>query len=34
MLRREDYEELVAALKPEVEKAKKIISGKQVIAVR
>jgi mRNA-binding protein PUF3 len=33
MLRREDYEELVAALKPEVEKAKKIISGKQVIAV-
>ncbi|KAF2710869.1 ARM repeat-containing protein [Pleomassaria siparia CBS 279.74] len=30
---RKDYEELVAALKPEIEKAKKLISGKQIIAV-
>lgn len=32
-LNREDYEMFVAALKPELEKAKKIISGKQIVSV-
>ena len=30
---RKDFEELVTALKPEIEKAKKLISGKQIVAV-
>ncbi|KAF1970104.1 ARM repeat-containing protein [Bimuria novae-zelandiae CBS 107.79] len=30
---RSDYRELLAALKPEMEKAKKIISGKQIVSV-
>lgn len=33
MLSRKDYDELVAVLKPEIEKAKRTISGKQLIAV-
>lgn len=32
-LSRDDYETFVAALKPELEKAKKIISGKQIVSV-
>ena len=33
-LSRRDFEELVAALKPELERTKKVISGKQITSVR
>lgn len=33
-LGRDDYDIFVAALKPELEKAKKLISGKQIVSVR
>lgn len=33
-LNREDYDVFVDALKPELEKAKKVISGKQIVSVR
>jgi mRNA-binding protein PUF3 len=33
-LNRDDYDVFVAALKPELEKAKKLISGKQIVSVR
>jgi hypothetical protein len=32
-LSRKDYEDLMAVLKPEMEKAKKLVSGKQLLAV-
>lgn len=33
-LARRDFDELVEILKPELEKAKKAISGKQILSVR
>lgn len=32
-LTKDDFDELVAVLKPELEKAKKAISGKQILSV-
>jgi mRNA-binding protein PUF3 len=32
-LNRDDYDIFVTALKPELEKAKKLISGKQIVSV-
>jgi mRNA-binding protein PUF3 len=30
---RKDYDELLATLKPELDKAKKVVAGKQIVAV-